>query len=440
MLRTRDGRRDAWNGSLAMASDVLLRTCEVLEALKLPPDLGEGAPTGRHALRPTGLMPGWHIWPGFWAGAGYPALRDALRDCLPNPEKQLVIHPYDWRLSSKWNARLLLDRLEPRLAEWRSDGGGPEARLQLVCHSMGGLIGRYFLHVLGGKEITRRVYTLGAPYSGSMRALRVLTGCLLPSAFGRFNERLREVAQTFPSIAELLPAYACVTGIGDHGRSDADRLVDHVVPGLDQQAVQRSADFHAELAAQEESAPHGLLHVFGGDQQPTEQAVVIDPPNMRFVRRQRGEDFGGDGTVPRFSCVPPHWEDDSAATFYPASHVGLTRHEDLLRNLVNKINAVRPERALSPPRPLSLLLPPVAVAGRKVPIHVHADEAQLVLDARLHSADGTLYGHPVALLPDGAGNYTADLAPPPGVWHVTVETSTEAPSGRVEDLLVVAQS
>ncbi|MET7765796.1 hypothetical protein ABZS71_28690 [Streptomyces sp. NPDC005393] len=46
-------------------------------------------------------------------------------------------------------------------------------------------------------------------------------------------------------------AHACVTGTGDNGHSDASRLVDHVVPGLDQQAaVWRSAEFHAELAAQ----------------------------------------------------------------------------------------------------------------------------------------------------------------------------------------------
>ncbi|EST36418.1 lipase/acyltransferase domain-containing protein [Streptomyces roseochromogenus] len=449
VLLTPNGR-EAWNASFAMAAHVLGDFCETLETLRLPPGLGDGPPPARYALQPESLMPGSQVWPGFWAGAGYPALLKSLRRCLKNPVRQLMIFPYDWRLSNQYNARLLMDRAKRRLHEWRREGGGPDAQLQLVCHSMGGLIGRYFLYVLGGTEMTRRAYTIGTPYVGSVKAVRVLTGHLLPPWAGRFGERLRSVAETFPSIAELLPAYRCVTeakdvgstgaddGSGDDGRADAIRLLDCHVPGLSRQAVEHSADFHTAIRRKEGEPGDRLVHVFAGSGQPTEQSMVIDPPGLRFTHRQRGFDFGGDGTVPRFSSVPPHWEDDSPAMFYPATHVGLTRHEELLRILKRKIAAAPTRATLAPARSLSLHVDPVVPAEQTVPLQVHTDSPDLTLDAHLQHVDGTPYGRPLPLRPDGTGNYTADLTLPPGIWHITVETTKESPASRVDDLIVVA--
>ncbi|OLZ63789.1 hypothetical protein AV521_37960 [Streptomyces sp. IMTB 2501] len=449
VLRAPNGR-EAWNASFAMAAHVLGDFCEALEALRLPPGLGDGPPPARYALQPESLMPGSQVWPGFWAGAGYPALLKSLRQHLKNPAQQLMIFTYDWRLSNQYNARLLMDRAKRRLHQWRREGGEPDAQLQLVCHSMGGLIGRYFLHVLGGTEMTRRAYTIGTPYVGSVKAVRVLTGHLLPPWAGRFGERLRSVAETFPSIAELLPAYRCVTkprgmgspgtggGAGDDGPADAIRLLDCHVPGLSRQAVERSADFHTTIRKREAESGDRLVHVFTGGGQPTEQSVVIDPSGLRFTCQQRGFDHGGDGTVPRFSSVPPHWEDDSPALFYPSTHVGLTSHRELLRSLTRKIAAAPSSATLTPARSLSLHVDPVVLAGQTVPLQVHTDCPDLTLDARLQHVGGTPYGRPLPLRPDGTGNYTADLTLPPGIWHITVETTKESPASQVDDLIVVA--
>ncbi|MEU6106000.1 lipase/acyltransferase domain-containing protein [Streptomyces flaveolus] len=451
VLSTPDGR-DVWNTSLAMGAHVLGSFCGALESLRLPPGLGDGPPPAQYALRPRSLMPGWQVWPGFWSGAGYPALVQSLNGCLKDPARQLKLFPYDWRLSNRYNARLLLDRATRWLHGWRNEGGGPDARLQLVCHSMGGLIGRYFLHVLGGREMTRRAYTIGTPYQGSTKAVRALTGHLLPASMDRFEERLRAVAETFPSIAELLPVYPCVTRSGDRsGTADGDAsgtepgaaavaLTDGRVPGLSRQHVDHAAAFHSAITEKEAGTPDRFLHVFGGDWQPTDQSVVLGRPELHFTRRHRGLDYGGDGTVPRFSSVPPHWEDDAPATYYPARHVGLISHRELLRNLGQKIAAITRDAVLTPPRPLSLYLPSVAPAERAIPLRVRADGPDLVLDAWLRSPDGTLHDRPVRLHPDGTGNYAADLVLPPGMWHITVETTKESPSSRVDDLLVVAPS
>ncbi|MEU3662496.1 hypothetical protein AB0E77_22525 [Streptomyces sp. NPDC032940] len=449
VLSTPDGR-EVWNTSLAMGAHVLGSFSGVLESLRLPPGLGDGPPPARYALRPRSLMPGWQVWPGFWSGAGYPALVRHLRTCLKDPARQLKLFPYDWRLSNAYNARLLLDRATRWLHEWRNGGGGRDARLQLVCHSMGGLIGRYFLHVLGGGEMTRRLYTIGTPYRGSTKAVRALTGHLLPPAMDRFGERLRAVAETFPSIAELLPVYPCVTASGDgSGAPDANDsgsgrdaaavlLADGRVPGLSRHLVEHAARFHGVVTEREAVTPDRFLHVFGGDWQPTDQSVEVGRSELRFTRRHRGLDYGGDGTVPRFSSVPPHWDDDAPATFYPARHVGLISHPELLRNLGQKIAAIPREATLAPARPLSLYLPSVATAERAVSLRVRTDSPDLVLDTWLRRHDGTLHDRPVRLRPDGTGSYTADLVLPPGMWHVVVETTKESPASRVDDLLVVA--
>ncbi|SFE44150.1 hypothetical protein [Streptomyces mirabilis] len=88
------------------------------------------------------------------------------------------------------------------------------------------------------------MFTLGTPYSGSTKAVRVLTGRLLPPALGEFNERLRAVAQTFSSVAELLPTYRCVTS--DKGGEPAS-LADRCIPDLDGQALRHSLAFHSKL-------------------------------------------------------------------------------------------------------------------------------------------------------------------------------------------------
>ena len=40
------------------------------------------------------------------------------------------------------------------LENWKKKSGNPDAKLVLIGHSMGGLISRYFLEVLGGWQRT----------------------------------------------------------------------------------------------------------------------------------------------------------------------------------------------------------------------------------------------------------------------------------------------
>ena len=45
--------------------------------------------------------------------------------------------------------------------------GEPDLKFDLVCHSMGGLVARYYIHELGGSCRVRNMVTLGTPHQGS---------------------------------------------------------------------------------------------------------------------------------------------------------------------------------------------------------------------------------------------------------------------------------
>ena len=105
--------------------------------------------------------------------------------------------------------------IEPALQQWR-DQGGPcaDARVVFVCHSMGGLIARWYIERCSGAEITRKLITLGTPYRGAARSLGQLINGASPG-LGPFRFDLTRFARSMPSLHQLLPEYACPQHGGD---------------------------------------------------------------------------------------------------------------------------------------------------------------------------------------------------------------------------------
>jgi pimeloyl-ACP methyl ester carboxylesterase len=126
-------------------------------------------------------------------------------------KKRYYVFRYDWRLDNVDTVR----ELDKFIARIREDYGQPNLKVDVVAHSMGGMIIRYFVRygtadVLDGDEFPvsqqgaariRRVILLGTPNLGSTGALRTLIqgykiglGALPP-----------EVVATFPSTYQVLP-------------------------------------------------------------------------------------------------------------------------------------------------------------------------------------------------------------------------------------------
>lgn len=126
-------------------------------------------------------------------------------------ENRYYVFLYDWRLDNVDTAR----RLDAFIAKIREDYSDPDLKVDIIAHSMGGMITRYYarygvLDVLDDNEFPvnqdgankiRRVILLGTPNLGSIGALRTLIrgfkvglGVVPP-----------EVTATFPSTYQVLP-------------------------------------------------------------------------------------------------------------------------------------------------------------------------------------------------------------------------------------------
>ena len=128
-------------------------------------------------------------------------------------EKNYYVFHYDWRQDNVITAREFADFID----QVRIDYGNPELKVDIVAHSMGGLITRYFIRygredVIGGNDFdqkinmygaerVRRVILLGTPNIGSVKTLRrFITGVQV--GLGHIGT---ETMATMPSLYQLFP-------------------------------------------------------------------------------------------------------------------------------------------------------------------------------------------------------------------------------------------
>ncbi|MHC8441514.1 MAG: alpha/beta hydrolase [Candidatus Eutrophobiaceae bacterium] len=125
-----------------------------------------------------------------------------------NPmSKHYYVFVYDWRQDNVQTVRKLANLVE----QIRKDYEDPTLKVDLVAHSMGGLIARYFIRYgkedvletnefpvnLYGGERVRRVVLLGTPNLGSTQSLNVFI-----NGIWRIHS---ETLITMPSLYQLLP-------------------------------------------------------------------------------------------------------------------------------------------------------------------------------------------------------------------------------------------
>jgi pimeloyl-ACP methyl ester carboxylesterase len=126
--------------------------------------------------------------------------------------KNYYVFFYDWRQDNVISARKLADFID----QIRVDYDDPELKVDIVAHSMGGLITRYYLRYgredvlnrndfpvnLYGAERVRRVILLGTPNLGSATILNLfITGVQL----GTREKIHTETLATMPSLFQLFP-------------------------------------------------------------------------------------------------------------------------------------------------------------------------------------------------------------------------------------------
>lgn len=291
---------EVWSSKPLPLLRMLTTLFKHVRELELPDGIGDDAPEdGVHA---SAVMPSLHFIPGVWSPIrGYEplvgrlrALRTRLGDQPNISHLNPVVFPYDWRLSNRYTARQLKVYLEAALGRWRDSAPqNGDAKITFVCHSMGGLIARWYISQEGGAPLTRKLITLGTPYRGSMKALAVLADGPLP-LLGRIGDALHRTVLSFPAVHQLLPSYACI----DRG-AILEYLVDQTDSALSNTIRRDAASFYRDLETAEaaDAASAARRHVIVGTRQPTSASASLLDGRYVFSDRLSDRDLAGDGTV-----------------------------------------------------------------------------------------------------------------------------------------------
>jgi pimeloyl-ACP methyl ester carboxylesterase len=380
---------------------------ESLDSLMVPSHDPRGAPPAT-AVQATGLVQGFHGVFGLAKIDGYQALYETLRERFAVTEgswvedrpANLIAYPYDWRLSNRAAAHAFEAGIQRRLAAWREHTGEPEAKVILIAHSMGGLVARYWLEVLGGWRECRALITFGTPFRGSVDALGYLA-----NGYKKSFVDLTRLLLSCPSVYELLPIYQAVS-TEDGWRRPREIEVPLVDPGQQQQALRyqtAAAEFHEEIRVAvadnaNDPAYRGAYATvpFVGVHQGTHQSARLDINGLTLSHDMPSwivdDVAGGDGTVPRVSALPIEMTDPFGATFLGAKHGSLQNVAPVLDDLVQRLRQ-------SQSRHLEAIRGEVSIRRAVVDLQVDdlfVAEEPVILHARLTDDDGTPQPAPLA--------------------------------------------
>lgn len=208
-LRSLNTGKDYWPGTLL---DILFSDYRKL-ALDIDPASLTPRPSDLEAYALTEQVAGRDFYKAILttlqdAGRYIPG---AVGEPATDSASRYYVFVYDWRQDAVVNVR----RLDAFIEQIRADHGDPSLKVDLIAHSMGGLLARYYIRYgtedvlddndfplnFRGAAHVRRAILLGTPNLGSVVALQnILQGFQV--GLGRIPP---EVLATMPGAYQLLP-------------------------------------------------------------------------------------------------------------------------------------------------------------------------------------------------------------------------------------------
>ena len=249
--------------------------------------------------------------------------------------------PYDWRRDCRANARILKTLVDKRLKRWREASGASDAKVIFLAHSMGGLVARCYLEVLGGWQTARSLVTFGTPYRGAFDAVNFLA-----NGYKKLFLDFTDAVRSFTSIYQLLPIYPALK-VNDSYQRIAEVAG---LPNIDQQKARSALQFHREIeaaVAKNQTDEHYRTQFrtlpIVGVSQPTMQSaewhkgeitVSRDLPAILSGQPALGD---GDGTVPQVSALPIEQSQGLNNLFIAETHGALQYQQQVLQDLLKKL-------------------------------------------------------------------------------------------------------
>jgi pimeloyl-ACP methyl ester carboxylesterase len=398
-------------------------------------DLGDG-------IVPTGLVPNPELVPGLWKQGGYSILSQALVNRLGLvPGENYFEFPYDWRRDNRVTAKRLAKDASAWLSAWRSRTGNADAKLVLIAHSMGGLIGRYFMECLEGWKSVRTLVSFGTPYRGSGNALDFLCNGFKWKAGPVSIFDGTAALRSFDSVYQSLPAY----GFIGNGTAPPVRVSDLPLPNLDRHRAARAMEFHDAMtrarvthADNEDYAASGTkIRPVVGISQPTWQSAVLAEGKLILSRSRDGKELGGDGTVSRVAAIP--FDDDGGtATYVATTHSALQSVAAALDQVQGiatgaEIDLTKFRSDVAGLGHIGLAMEDAHLAHEPVRVAATASEYAQALTATIQRLDGPADARKLTLFPKD-GVYRAEAMLPSGLYRVSVAGK---PFRTVEDVFLV---
>lgn len=414
-----------------------------LELLKLTgvdngdEDLGDG-------IVATGLVPNPEIVPGLWKQGGYSRLANDIVTRLElTPGENYFEFPYDWRRDNRVSARKLAKSAAGWLADWKERSGNDDAKIVLVAHSMGGLVGRYFIECLEGWKAVRTMVSFGTPYRGSGNAVDYLCNGFVwkvgpVSAFDG-----TDALRSFDSVHQLLPIYPFV----EHGGLGLARLTEVSLPNLDAARVLAARTFHDEMAAARASnsgvpayeAAGTTIRPVVGVNQPTWQSALLKDGKLTPSLLHEGKELGGDGTVSRVSAIPVE-DKETSATYFATTHSALQSVPAALEHLRGVMTGAaidlgkfRADQGVG--EPIRLAIDDAYPADEPVVLDAKPSAYRQTLNATVERLDEPAEDRNLVLRRRGEV-HRGEVSLPPGLYRASVNGQGLA---QVEDIFLVLQ-
>ena len=168
--------------------------------------------------------------------------------------------PYDWRQPLETVERQLrgfIDEVIDRTSLMRhyfADGYRRDSgKVNLVGHSMGGLVIAGTLQRFGQDSRVAKVVTLASPYRGSLEAVLKITTGMANLGSNDSSSRERETARLTPALYQLLPSFA---GAAEAGPGAPDSLL---APSAWQPSVIQTIVQYLEVHGQRAMSPTEVL-------------------------------------------------------------------------------------------------------------------------------------------------------------------------------------
>jgi Lecithin:cholesterol acyltransferase len=352
----KDGK-DIWSPREVIWSAVT--GSDSIDALKLNGDdpqadnLGDG-------VKAIGLVEVPKIVAGLAKVDDYAGISQTILETFDSvtPGKNFFKFPYDWRRDNRAGARQLKKLADEKLQAWKESSGAEDAKLILLAHSMGGLVARYYLEVLGGWKNCRALFTFGTPHRGSVEAVNFL-------ANGQKKLRLdvTDVLRSLTSVYQLLPMYPMLK-VGNGYERIAEATVE--LPNIVNSKAKDALKFHHEIRdavkARQIDGTYGsedsykLIPIVGTMQKTNQSAFLNQNGQLEISQefpdaKSEGKvslSFNtGDGTVPYVSAIPIELSEEYRQTYIAERHGSIQNNSQVLEQVCNLIAAMQEPTGLS---------------------------------------------------------------------------------------------